>query len=209
LFTVGPDPRPRYVLFLFPSDLIFIIFILDQFGRKRLLLFGTIGITLALICEGVIISQNPGGTKKHLSIAGEALLFLVSIIFSLSLGSVSWVYMSEIMPMQIRARGNAFATGIRNWLMATFWAQVSPIALGHISWKFYFLFVAFNICVTFPVIFFFFKETTQVSLKDIDLLFGERALGTLPEDLSKGIVVQAPCKTEAEGETAEAAENKV
>jgi hypothetical protein len=81
--------------------------------------------------------------------------------------------------------------------------------LGHIGWKFYFLFVAFNICVTFPVIFFFFKETTQVSLEDIDLLFGERAPGTLPEDLSKGIVVQATVKTEAEAETAEAAENKV
>jgi hypothetical protein len=117
--------------------------------------------------------------------------------------------MSEIMPMQIRARGNAFATGIGNWLVATFWAQVSPIALGQIGWKFSFLFAAFNICVTFPVIFFFFKETTQVTLEDIDLLFGERALGTLPEDLSKGIVVQTLGKTEAEAETAETVENKV
>jgi len=44
---------------------------------------------------------------------------------------------------------------------------------------------AFNILVTFPTIFFMFKETTQVSLEDIDLLFGERALGTLPNDLHK------------------------
>jgi len=39
--------------------------------------------------------------------------------------------------------------------------------------------------VTFPVILFLFKETRQVSLEDIDLLFGERALLTLPEDLHK------------------------
>jgi len=26
--------------------------------------------------------------------------------------------MSEVMPMQIRARGNAFATGIGNWLVS-------------------------------------------------------------------------------------------
>lgn len=31
-----------------------------------------------------------------------------------------------------------------------------------------------------------FKETKQVSLEEIDLLFGERALGTLPADLHKG-----------------------
>lgn len=99
--------------------------------------------------------------------------------------------MSEIMPMQIRARGNAFATGIGNWLVATFWAQVSPIALGSIGWKFYFLFVAFNLCVTLPVVYFFFVETTKVSLEDIDLLFGEgRALGTLPDDLHKGVEMQ-------------------
>jgi len=44
---------------------------------------------------------------------------------------------------------------------------------------------AWNIIVTFPIVFFFFKETKQVSLEDIDLLFGERALGTLPDDLHK------------------------
>jgi hypothetical protein len=93
--------------------------------------------------------------------------------------------MSEVMPMQIRARGNAFATGIGNWLVATLFAQVSPLGLAKMGYKFYFIFVAFNIVVTFPVIFFFFKETNQVSLEDIDLLFGERALGTLPDDLHK------------------------
>lgn len=30
-----------------------------------------------------------------------------------------------------------------------------------------------------------FKETKGVALEDIDLLFGERALGALPEDLDK------------------------
>ena len=39
--------------------------------------------------------------------------------------------------------------------------------------------------------FFFFKETTKVSLEDIDLLFGEgRALGTLPDNLHKGVEMQ-------------------
>lgn len=52
--------------------------------------------------------------------------------------------MAEVMPMQIRAKGNAFATGIGNWAVGTLWAQVSPIALGRIKWKFYFVFVAWS-----------------------------------------------------------------
>lgn len=86
--------------------------------------------------------------------------------------------------MPIRARGSAFATGIGNWLVSTLFSQVSPIGLGAVTWRYMFVFVAFNIVVTFPVVFFFFKETKQVSLEEIDLLFGERALGTLPDNLN-------------------------
>jgi len=185
-------------------DLVFILFIVDRIGRRKPLLFGAAGITIALICEAAINSQNEDGSKRGLSIAGVAFLFLVSIIFSLSFGPVSWIYMSEVMPMQIRARGNAFATGVGNWLVATIFAQASPEGLGKIGWKFYFVFVAFNIVVTIPVIFFFFKETKQLSLEDIDLLFGERALGTLPDDLNKEghihpVVEEAETRREVEG----------
>lgn len=122
------------------TDLIFIVFLLDRVGRRKPLLIGTIGITIALICEAAINSQNADGSKRGLSIGGVFFLFCVSIIFSCSFGPISWVYMSEVMPMQIRARGNAFATGIGNWLVATFWAQLSPLALDQLTWKFYFLF---------------------------------------------------------------------
>lgn len=52
--------------------------------------------------------------------------------------------MAEVMPMQIRGKGNAFAVGIGNWAVATLWNQVSPIALGSLQWRFYFVFVAWS-----------------------------------------------------------------
>ncbi|KAK5131090.1 hypothetical protein LTR08_001308 [Meristemomyces frigidus] len=173
------------------ANLIFIFFILDRVGRKKPLLFGAAGITLALICEAALNSANPHGTRTGLSIGGVFFIFLVSIVFSFSFGPISWVYMSEIMPMQIRGRGTAFATGIGNWLVSTFFAQVSPIALGSITYKYYFVFVAWNILVTIPTIWIWFPETNQKSLEDIDLLFGERALGTLPDNLEKHDVDEA------------------
>ena len=42
---------------------------------------------------------------------------------------------------------------------------------------------AFNIVITLPTVYFVFKETKQKSLEEIDLLFGERALGALPAEL--------------------------
>lgn len=113
-------------------------------GRRRPLIFGASAITVALICEAALNSQNLDGSKHAYSIAGVFFLFCVTVIFSMSFGPVSWVYMSEIMPMQIRGKGNAFATGIGNWCVSTLWSQVSPIALGELGWKFYFIFAAWS-----------------------------------------------------------------
>ncbi|CAA9960524.1 hypothetical protein P3342_006021 [Pyrenophora teres f. teres] len=167
-------------------NLFFIVFLLDRVGRRKPLLFGTIGISIALICEAVIGSQvehATGSRRDSLSAAGVFFLFLVSCIFSMSFGPISWVYASEIMPLSIRGRGSAFATGVGNWLVGTVWSQVSPIGLGNITYKFYFIFVAFNLLVTLPTVFFVFKETKQLTLEEIDFLFGERAEGMLPDDL--------------------------
>lgn len=167
------------------ANLIFITFFIDRVGRKKPLIFGTIAIAIALICEGSINSQNTDGTREGLSIAGVAFLFCVTILFSCSFGPISWTYMSEVLPYQVRSKGSAFATGIGNWLVATFWAQVSPSALDKLGWKFYFLFVAWDLLITLPCLFFFFKETKGLSLEEIDLLFGGRALGTLDDDITK------------------------
>jgi MFS family permease len=99
-------------------NLIFIVFFLDRVGRRKPLIFGTIAISIALVCEAALGSQvtNATGSKKDgISGAGVFFLFLVSCIFSVSFGPISWVYASEIMPLSIRGRGSAFSTAVGNW----------------------------------------------------------------------------------------------
>ncbi|RJE18102.1 MFS sugar transporter [Aspergillus sclerotialis] len=165
------------------TNLIFIVFLLDKVGRRKPMMFGAVAISITLICEAALNSVNPEGKRAGYSIAGVFFIFCITIIFSLSFGPCSWVYMAEVMPMQIRGKGNAFATGIGNWAVGTLWSQVSPIALGSIRWKFYLVFIIWNMCVSLPVIYFLFKETTQKSLEEIDLLFGGPALGILPNGI--------------------------
>lgn len=154
------------------TNLFFIIFLIDRVGRRKPLLFGTVAIMLCLLLEGICNSQNVDGSHKGLSGVGVLWIFLVSVFFSLSFGPISWTYMSEVMPMQIRSTGVAFATGIGNWAISTMWAQVSPKGLGQLGWKYYFVFVAINVGITFPTVYFFFPETKQKTLEEIDNLFG-------------------------------------
>lgn len=53
-----------------------------------------------------------------------------------------------------------------------------------------------DLCISFPVIFFFFRETKQKTLEEIDLLFGDRVLGTIPE----GVQMQGPRERDEKGE---------
>lgn len=78
------------------ANLLFILFAMDRIGRKKPLIFGTIGISVALICEAAIGSKvQPGSSSNGLSIGGVFFLFCVTVIFSWSFGPISWVYMSE------------------------------------------------------------------------------------------------------------------
>lgn len=72
------------------ANLIFVVFILDRVGRRRPMLFGTVAISIALICEAALTSRDPGGERTGYSIGGVFFLFAVSIIFSMSFGPCSW-----------------------------------------------------------------------------------------------------------------------
>lgn len=45
--------------------------------------------------------------------------------------------------------------------------------------------LAFNLVVTLPTLIVMFEETKGKSLEEIDLMFGDRALGNLPTDIEK------------------------
>jgi hypothetical protein len=56
---------------------------IDKIGRRKPLIWGTIGIMIALICEAIINSQiKPDVVSHSLSYAGVFFLFCVTVIFS-------------------------------------------------------------------------------------------------------------------------------
>jgi hypothetical protein len=56
---------------------------IDRVGRRKPLIWGTVAIAIALICEAVIGSQiNTENPQHGLSIAGVFFLFCVTVIFS-------------------------------------------------------------------------------------------------------------------------------
>lgn len=76
----------------------FIIFILDWIGRKKPLVFGAGSFVVLFSVLAALVASFPPGENPNLAAqkAAIAMIFMTSIIFSLSFGPVSWVLASEV-----------------------------------------------------------------------------------------------------------------
>ena len=88
--------------------------VIDRFGRRVLLLIGAVGLAVLPGAHGL-------GVPPRRAAARVVLVSLIGYIafFAFSQGSVIWVYISEIFPNRVRARGQALGS-FTHW----FWAAV-------------------------------------------------------------------------------------
>lgn len=92
---------------------------IDRVGRRRLLIIGSIGMSAALGTVAVLFASHSG--RKGLAI----LLGIYMVFFAISQGAVIWVYLSEIFPNAVRARGQSVGTTI-HWMVNAIIANIFP-----------------------------------------------------------------------------------
>src|SRR5207244_9962065 len=94
--------------------------VIDRIGRKTLLLIGSIGTALALAGVAAIFFA---GTHQDLLV-----WCLVGFIafFGFSQGAVIWVYLSEVFPTRVRARGQSLGS-LTHWIMNALIAGIFPV----------------------------------------------------------------------------------
>jgi sugar porter (SP) family MFS transporter len=80
------------------------IFTVDIWGRKKLLLFGAIGLAITYIVLGIFYYLN------ILGISVVAVIVLAIAIYAMTLAPVTWVVLSEIFPNKVRGSAMAVAT---------------------------------------------------------------------------------------------------
>ena len=100
---------------------------IDKFGRKPLLLSGTLGMFGSLIAIGFLFFINRADGILLLSMI---LIFIAS--FAFSLGPVVWVILSEIYPTKIRGRAMSVAT-LAVWIGTSIIGQLIPLSLDNLG----------------------------------------------------------------------------
>ncbi len=151
------------------SNLIFTMIamsVIDRLGRKLLLLIGAAGTALCLA----------GVTAIFVTGRGEGMLvwLLVGFIgfFAFSQGAVIWVYLSEVFPNLVRAKGQSLGS-FTHWIMNAIISAVFP-KLAAMSRPAPFAVFAAITLVQFFVVWLVFPETARISLEDMQKRLGAR-----------------------------------
>jgi len=134
--------------------------LIDRIGRRTLLLWGSAGMTAVLTVGGLALL----GVLPSWLLLPSLIVFIM--FFAPGSGAVIWVYISEVFPQNVRARGSSIGSS-SHWGWNAVIAQVFPIAAAW-SAGVPFLFFAAMMAVQFVTVFFYFPETKGVPLEDMD-----------------------------------------
>ncbi|KAH7187923.1 general substrate transporter [Fusarium oxysporum] len=91
------------------------------------------------------------------------------LIFGMSVNCVPWVYVPEILPLEARTRGTAIGVS-SDWLWNFTVVMITPVIINRLQWKAYLIFMVTNFLFV-PIFYFFYPETSNFKLEDIDLVF--------------------------------------
>jgi MFS transporter, SP family, arabinose:H+ symporter len=133
--------------------------VIDKLGRKTLLLVGSIGTALCLGGVAVVFF-----TSRHQS---WLLWLLVGYIasFAFSQGAVIWVYLSEVFPNNVRAKGQSLGS-FTHWIMNALISGVFPLMAAS-SGGYPFVFFSLMMVLQFFVVLFVYPETKGVTLEEM------------------------------------------
>ncbi len=138
--------------------------VIDKFGRRKLLLVGTAGLTICLTMISILFA-----TGSHLSWL-VWLLMLYIAFFAISQGAVVWVYPGEVFPNRVRAKGQSLGSS-SHWVTNAVISLVFPI-MASSSGAYPFIFFGAMMVVDFFVVLFYYPETSGISLEEMQHRLG-------------------------------------
>ncbi|MCJ8287654.1 sugar porter family MFS transporter [Halomonas sp.] len=135
--------------------------LIDRFGRRTLLFIGSAGYLVSLVLiSRAFFADALGGLEVPL------LLGLFIAAHAISQGAVIWVFISEVFPNHVRARGQSFGASI-HWVFAALITLVMPWVLGTFSGGPVFAFFAIMMLLQLVFVIFLMPETKNVSLEEL------------------------------------------
>ena len=126
--------------------------LIDRSGRKKLMLIGSVGYIASLSAVAWAFYSGAGGMLVVLFV----FLFIAS--HAVGQGAVIWVFIAEIFPNNVRAKGQSLGCGT-HWVFAALITLFMPYVLSAFSGHTIFAFFAFMMVLQLLFVVFLMPET--------------------------------------------------
>ncbi|XP_071733223.1 sugar transporter ERD6-like 6 [Rutidosis leptorrhynchoides] len=108
--------------------------LVDKTGRRILLTVSSAGMTLSLVVVATSFFVKGFVDESSSSYAAMGILSVVGVVgmviaFSLGMGPIPWIIMSEILPVNIKGLAGSIAT-LANWFIAWLITMTAPLLLA-------------------------------------------------------------------------------
>ncbi|MGD0183130.1 MAG: sugar porter family MFS transporter [Terriglobales bacterium] len=133
--------------------------VIDKLGRKTLLLVGSVGTAICLAGVSAIFF-----THSHESLLVWLLVGYIAF-FAFSQGAVIWVYLSEVFPNSVRAKGQSLGS-FSHWFMNALISAIFPLMAAS-SGAYPFVFFSVMMVLQFFVVLFVYPETKGLTLEEM------------------------------------------
>ncbi|RFU33289.1 hypothetical protein B7463_g3053, partial [Scytalidium lignicola] len=160
-------------------------FFVDRIGRVKLMVWGAIAQVGVLCIEAAIIASFQGADNKSANIAGIWAFYFYEAIYGLTWDCTQFIYVSELMPTHLRAKGVTVAIAAL-YFPDVGYLTATTIAFNRVGWKFFMIFIA----IAPPLILLLWwwaPETKGKTLEEIGGLFGDHVATGGP-----GIMTDSP-----------------
>ncbi|MFM1913573.1 MAG: hypothetical protein RIR51_1416 [Bacteroidota bacterium] len=135
-------------------------YLIDRFGRKKLMLIGSIGYLFSL---GHIAYSFHTQNYQYV----PHLIFMFIGAHAIGQGSVIWVFISEIFPSSVRAKGMTLGS-LTHWVFAALIANFFPFFTEIFGGETIFGFFTFMMLLQLVFVIFMMPETKGSSLEDLE-----------------------------------------
>lgn len=146
--------------------------LLDKVGRRPFLLFGVGGMAVCLTIVTGCTKLSVDYANRAAGHAGIFFIYLFSVIFSIGLVPLLPFYIAETLPTETRAKGTAFGNVVSS-AASILGLYTSSIAIEKIGYYYYIVFIVWDV-IEFIIIYFFFVETKNRTLEEINEIFEAR-----------------------------------
>ena len=146
------------------------IFTVDRFGRKPLMIIGSLGMAVSMVTLGLTFYT------QHMGWLSLAAMLCYTASFAMSWGPVCWVLLSEIFPNRIRGQAMALAVAaqwVANYVVSWTFPMMdkSSYLIEHFHHGFaYWIYALMGLASAFFMVKFV-PETKGKSLEEMEKLF--------------------------------------